>query len=234
MLSMKQVSTNYGNVPMLRDVSIEARQGKIICLLGSNGAGKSTTIKAILGFVCPVAGEVHFKGKQITGLKPDQIVKAGISVVPEGRGVFPQMTTYENLRVGAYHEKDAQKINQRLELVFKLFPRLSERLTQVAGTLSGGEQSMLAIARAMMSDPDLIILDEPSLGLAPILVEQFFERIREINEQGVTIVLSEQNAGKALEIAHYGYVLQKGRIVAQGERQQLLQEDIIQKAYLAC
>ena len=234
MLRMKQVSTTYGKVPMLREVSIEARKGKIVCLLGSNGAGKSTTIKTILGFVCPVEGEIYFKEKQITGLKPDQIVKTGVSVVPEGRGVFPRMTTYENLRVGAYHETDAQKINRRLEMVFTLFPRLAERLKQLAGTLSGGEQSMLAIARAMMSDPALILLDEPSLGLAPILVEQFFARIQEINQRGVTIVLSEQNAGKALEIAHYGYVLQKGQVVAQGKRQQLLKEDIIQKAYLAC
>ncbi len=217
---------------MLRDISLEVPQGGVICLLGPNGAGKSTVMKTVLGFVHPVKGQVFFEEKRIDTLKTDQIIRLGISVVPEGRGVFQKMTTYENLQVGAFLVTEREILNQRMEEIFSLFPVLRERSKQVAGTLSGGEQTMLTISRALMSAPRLVLLDEPSLGLAPILVEQFFDKIQEINGKGIAIFLVEQNAGKAISIASYGYVLQKGGVVAEGPRDSLLREEIIKKAYL--
>jgi branched-chain amino acid transport system ATP-binding protein len=232
MLRMEEVFTEYDGIPMLRGVSISVEKSKITCLLGPNGAGKSTIIKTILGFVRPTKGHILFKNRQIDQLKTNQIVNLGISIVPEGRGIFPKMTTYENLRIGIFHEKNTQTILQKMEEVFSIFPALKKRLRQVAGTLSGGEQTMVSIGRALMGNPYLILLDEPSLGLAPILVEQFFEKIVEINKRGITILISEQNAAKSLSIAHYGYVLQKGGVVAEGIQKVLMETDIIKKVYL--
>lgn len=232
MLKLKGVFTEYDGIPMLRDISLEVPQGRVICILGPNGAGKSTVMKTVLGFVHPVKGQVFFEEKRIDTLKTDEIIRLGISVVPEGRGIFQKMTTYENLQVGAFMTRDTETLNQRMEEIFGLFPVLRERSRQVAGTLSGGEQTMLTISRALMSAPRLMLLDEPSLGLAPILVEQFFEKIAEINSRGIAILLVEQNAGKAISIANYGYVLQKGTLVAEGQRDALLEEEVIKKAYL--
>jgi len=232
MLKVDRISTDYDGIPMLREVSLEVAEMKIVCLLGSNGAGKSTMMKTILGLVHPIAGSILFRGQRIDRLKTDEVIGRGISVVPEGRRVFPKMTVWENLRAGAYLEKDPKIVEGRMEKVFKLFPKLKERKKQLGGTLSGGEQGMLAIGRALMSDPALILLDEPSLGLAPILVEQFFEAICKINQEGITVFVVEQNAAKALSVASYGYVLQKGRLVTEGSKEKLLQEEIIQKAYL--
>jgi branched-chain amino acid transport system ATP-binding protein len=231
-LKLKGVFTEYDGIPMLRDISLEVPQGRVICILGPNGAGKSTVMKTVLGFVHPVKGQVFFEEKRIDTLKTDEIIRLGISVVPEGRGIFQKMTTYENLQVGAFMTRDTETLNERMAEIFGLFPVLRERSRQVAGTLSGGEQTMLTISRALMSAPRLMLLDEPSLGLAPILVEQFFEKIAEINSRGIAILLVEQNAGKAISIANYGYVLQKGTLVAEGQRDALLEEEVIKKAYL--
>ena len=217
---------------MLRNVNVQVETGKIVCLLGSNGAGKSTLIKAILGLAKIVSGTVTFDGEDITGNKTHKIVRKGISIVPEGKRIFPKMTTTENLRMGAYNEQHEDIIKERMERVFKLFPRLKERAQQVAGTMSGGEQSMLSIGRGLMSSPQLLIFDEPSLGLAPILVEQNFETIERINQEGTTIFLVEQNASLTLELASYGYALQKGKVIAEGTTEQLMQTEVIQSAYL--
>lgn len=217
---------------MLRKVSMEIEKGELVCLLGSNGAGKTTTMKTILRLVPLTEGSIFFEGKPIHPWKPHQVVGAGISVVPEGRRLFPKMTVLENLRLGAFSEKDEGEIQKRLETIYRLFPRLKERLNQVAGTFSGGEQGMVAIGRGMMGKPKILLLDEPSLGLSPILVEEFIKTIRKINEEGTTILLIEQNAKKALSIASKGYVLQKGEIVVKGNRDELFQSDVIQKAYL--
>lgn len=232
LLSLDDVTTVYGNIEMLRHVNIQVERGRIVCLLGSNGAGKSTLIKAVLGLVQIVNGSVTFDGEDITGEKTHRIVRKGISIVPEGKRIFPKMTTTENLRMGAYTEQDEGVIEERMERVFDLFPRLKERARQLAGTMSGGEQSMLSIGRGLMSSPQLMIFDEPSLGLAPILVEQNFEIIERINEQGTTVFLVEQNASLTLEIAAYGYVLQKGEVIAEGSTEQLMQTEVIQSAYL--
>ncbi len=232
MLKLDRVFTEYDGIPMLRDISLEIPQAKVTCLLGSNGAGKSTVMKTVLGFVRPAKGRVFFEERRIDTLKTDEIIRLGISVVPEGRGVFQKMTTYENLRVGAFLVREQETLNRRMEEIFGLFPVLRERLKQIAGTLSGGEQTMLTISRALMSAPRLMLLDEPSLGLAPILVEQFFNKIEEINSKGIAILLVEQNAGKAISIASYGYVLQKGGLVAEGPRDVLFEEEVIKKAYL--
>jgi len=232
LLSLDDVTTVYGNIEMLRRVNIQVERGKIVCLLGSNGAGKSTLIKAVLGLVQIVNGTVTFDSEDITGEKTHRIVRKGISIVPEGKRIFPKMTTTENLRMGAYTEQDEGVIEERMERVFDLFPRLKERARQLAGTMSGGEQSMLSIGRGLMSSPQLMIFDEPSLGLAPILVEQNFEIIERINEQGTTVFLVEQNASLTLEIAAYGYVLQKGEVIAEGSTEQLMQTEVIQSAYL--
>lgn len=232
MLRLDNVSTQYGGVPMLRQVSMNIEKGELVSLLGSNGAGKTTTLKTILRLVPLAGGEIFFEGNPIRNWKTHQAVDAGIRVVPEGRRLFPKMTVLENLRLGAFHEEDEREIQKRLGDMFQLFPRLKERLPQVAGTLSGGEQGMVAIGRGLMGNPKILLLDEPSLGLAPILVDEFFKAIRKVSEKGTTILLIEQNARKALAIATSGYVLQKGQIVAQGSRDELCRNDAIQKAYL--
>ena len=232
LLSLHDVSAAYGNVQVLDRVNVAVEKGKIVCLLGPNGAGKSSLIKAILGLVKVTRGAITFAGQEITGKKTHQIIQTGIAIVPEGKRIFPKMTTLENLRMGAFMVDDRSVIAERMERVFQLFPRLKERGHQIAGTMSGGEQSMLSIGRGLMSSPQLMIFDEPSLGLAPLLVEQNFETIRQINQAGTTVFLVEQNASLTLEIAAYGYVLQKGEVVAQGTAQELARSEVIQSAYL--
>ncbi len=232
MLRLEAISTQYGGVPVLRKMSMCIEQGELVCLLGSNGAGKTTTLKAILRLIPVKEGSIFFNGEPIHRWKTHQIIGAGIGVVPEGRRLFPKMTVLENLRIGAFAEVNEIEIRRRLETVFQLFPKLKERLQQLAGTLSGGEQGMAAIGRGMMGRPKILLLDEPSLGLSPILVDEFFKAIRKINEEGTTLLLIEQNARKALSIATKGYVLQKGEIVVQGRRDQLYESDLIKKAYL--
>ena len=232
MLEVRGVSTRYGQIPMLRNVSITLGEGKIACLLGPNGAGKTTLIRTILGLVRPVTGSILFRGERIDGLTTDQIVKRGIGVVPEGRRIFPKMTAEENLRMGAFAEWGTSEVAGRLEQIFDRFPRLRERRRQIAATMSGGEQAMLAIGRALMGRPKLLLLDEPSLGLSPLLVEQIFEMIQAINRQGTTVFLVEQNARKTLALAHHGYLLQKGEIVGAGTAAELGESDIVRHAYL--
>lgn len=232
LLNIDNITTVYGKNEMLRNVSLEVSKGTVTCLLGSNGAGKSTLIKAILGLVKITKGKIFFDGNDITGLPTHKVVGAGISIVPEGKRIFPKMTVRENLRMGAYLEKDNIKIEKRMMEVFDLYPRLKERINQVAGTLSGGEQSMLSIGRGLMSDPKLMIFDEPSLGLAPILVEQNFDTIKEINSKGTTVFLVEQNVHLTLEYASRGYVLQQGEVVAAGSVDELKNSEIIRTAYL--
>jgi branched-chain amino acid transport system ATP-binding protein len=218
---------------MLRQVSVELREGEIACLLGPNGAGKTTLIRTILGIVRPVAGAILFRGERIDGVKTNRIVGRGIGVVPEGRRVFPRMTVEENLRMGAFAEWGTREVAGRMAEIFQTFPRLEERRRQPAGTLSGGEQAMLAIGRALMGRPRLLLLDEPSLGLSPLLVEQIFELIGGINRQGTTVFLVEQNARKSLALAHRGYVIQKGEIVAAGTARELRDSDVVRHAYLS-
>lgn len=232
LLQLDNITTVYGKNEMLRNVSLDVTQGSVTCLLGSNGAGKSTLIKAILGLVKITKGKIIFDGNDITNISTHKAVGLGISIVPEGKRIFPKMTVRENLRMGSYMEKDNTKIEQRMEEVFILYPRLKERIKQVAGTLSGGEQSMLSIGRGLMSDPKLLIFDEPSLGLAPILVEQNFDTIKEINSKGTTIFLVEQNVHLTLEYSSRGYILQQGEVVASGSSEELKQSEIIQTAYL--
>ena len=232
MLRLENVSTQYSGVPMLRKVSMDIEKGELVCLLGSNGAGKTTTLKAVLRLIPIIEGFILFDGEPIHQWRTHQIIDAGISVVPEGRRLFPKMTVLENLRLGAFSEEDEGEIGNRLESVFLLFPHLKGRLHQLAGTLSGGEQGMVAIGRGMMGKPKILLLDEPSLGLAPVLVEEFFKTIKRINDEGTTILLIEQNAKKALQIASKGYVLQKGEIVVKGRQKDLYENDVIKKAYL--
>jgi branched-chain amino acid transport system ATP-binding protein len=232
LLTIENLTTVYGRNEMLRKVNVKVEPGKIVCLLGSNGAGKSTLIKAVLGLVKVTGGTITFNGKNITGLPTHKIIELGISIVPEGKRIFPKMTVVENLQMGAFFEKDKAVIAERMEKVYDLFPRLKERVKQLAGTMSGGEQSMLSIGRGLMSSPKLMIFDEPSLGLAPILVEQNFETIVKINAQGTTVFLVEQNANLTLEIAHYGYVLQKGEVIEEGTTAELMETDVIKSAYM--
>jgi branched-chain amino acid transport system ATP-binding protein len=232
LLSLDTITTVYGRNEMLRNVNLNVEKGKITCLLGSNGAGKSTLIKAILGLVKVTKGKITFNGENITGLKTHKIIEKGISIVPEGKRIFPKMTVRENLRMGAYFEASNEVIEERMEEVFILYPRMKERIKQVAGTLSGGEQSMLSIGRGLMSKPKMLIFDEPSLGLAPILVEQNFETIQKINQGGTTVFLVEQNANLTLEVSHYGYVLQSGQVIEEGSAENLLGSDAIKSAYL--
>jgi branched-chain amino acid transport system ATP-binding protein len=233
-LTLTDVVTHYGPIQVLKSVNLEVRPGEIVCLLGGNASGKSTTMKTILGVVKPTAGRVEFEGRRIDGLPTEIIVRRGISLVPEARRIFGRMTVWENLRMGAFSREGAPpaELEADFERVYALFPRLKERVRQPGGTLSGGEQQMLAIGRALMARPKLLLMDEPSMGLAPALVDQVFDIIQAINDQGTTILVVEQNAAVALSIAHRGYVLQSGRIVIHAPAQSLLQADHIRRAYL--
>lgn len=232
MLEFRDVNVHYGAIHALKGVSFGVEEGKIVTLVGANGAGKSTTLRAISGLLAPSKGEVLFQGQSIGGKRTDHIVSLGISQAPEGRGIFANMTVEENLELGAFLRKDKDGIKADMEHVFELFPRVKERLWQNAGTLSGGEQQMVAIGRALMSRPKLLLLDEPSLGLAPQIIEKIFEIIVKVNQQGTTILLVEQNALLALEVAHYGLVLETGKVVMQGPSRELLNSEEIRKAYL--
>jgi len=232
MLVIDSIVTHYGPVEALKGISLEVREGEIVTLIGANGAGKSTTLRTISGLVRPTSGSIKYEGRELTALPPERIVAMGIAHVPEGRRVFPMMTVLENLELGAFTRKDAAGVRQDMEFVFSLFPRLAERRKQLAGTMSGGEQQMLAIARALMARPRLLLLDEPSMGLAPRIVESIFEVIQDINRQGTTVLLVEQNAHLALSIAHRGYVLETGRIVLSGTARSLLENEAVRRAYL--
>ncbi len=232
MLRLRDVDTAYGRIRVLRRVSLEVAEGEIVCLLGGNASGKSTTMKTILGVVRPTAGTVEFDGKVINDVRTAQRIERGLAIVPENRRVFPRMTVRENLEMGAFLRRERLGIEADLERVLGLFPRLRERLGQRGGTLSGGEQQMLAMARALMARPRLLLMDEPSMGLSPRLVQQNFELIQEINRSGVTIFVVEQNAAMALAIAHRGYVLRTGEIVMSGSAPELLRSQGIRQAYL--
>ena len=231
-LEMRGVDTHYGVIQMLREVNIKILSGEIVCLLGGNASGKTTTLKTILGMVVPTSGEVYLAGTKISGLPTTEIVELGISMVPENRRLFKRMTVRENLEMGAFLRSDKQQIEEDMEEIFTLFPRVKERLKQRAGTLSGGEQQMVAVGRALMSQPKVLLMDEPSMGLAPILVEQSFEIIQQINEQGTTVFVVEQNANMALSIADRGYVLQIGQIVLDDTAENLRNNEMMRQAYL--
>jgi branched-chain amino acid transport system ATP-binding protein len=232
LLELEKVDVHYGAIHALRGVSFKVTRGEIVTLIGANGAGKTTTLRAVSGMLRPSGGHIQYENVPIGGLKPHRLVARGLCHAPEGRGIFPNLTVLENLRLGAFLRRDADGIAQDLERGFKLFPILRERATQMAGTLSGGEQQMLAIARALMARPRLLLLDEPSLGLAPTVVETIFNIIQEINKQGVTILLVEQNAHLALGIAQHGYVLETGTVVQSGTGTELLRSPEVRKAYL--
>jgi len=233
MLEIRNLTASYGAISALHGISLSVPAGGIVTLIGANGAGKSTTLRAISGLVKPRGGEILYDGHNIAGLPPHEIVKRGLSHVPEGRMIFANLTVRENLAMGAYLQRDKKVVASEMELVFQTFPRLKEREKQVAGTLSGGEQQMLAIGRALMSKPRYLMLDEPSLGIAPILVKTIFSKISEINQQlGITILLVEQNANLALEISDYGYVLETGRIILQDESANLRANSLVREAYL--
>ena len=232
MLEVQDIHTYYGNIHALKGISLTVEEGEIVTLIGANGAGKTTTLRTISGLLEPRQGKVFLEDEDLSDYKAHEIVYKGVAMVPEGRGVFAKLTVAENLDMGAYHRKDSDGIEKDLEHVFKLFPRMEERRRQVAGTLSGGEQQMLATARALMARPRLLLMDEPSMGLAPVLVEDVFDRIVEINAEGTTVLLVEQNAHMALQIAHRGYVLQTGEIVLSDTAEGLRQNSMVQKAYL--
>ena len=231
MLSVENVYAGYDKADVLEDVSLAVASGSITCILGSNGSGKSTLIRAILGLTAPRRGRVVFDGADLAGVPTHRIIARGIACIPEGRKVFPKLSVVENLRLGAYQEADAEKIAARLAQVFGIFPRLAERAAQIAGTMSGGEQAMLSIGRGMMGEPRLLLIDEPSLGLSPRLVKENFQVIRRINELGITVLLVEQNVHQTLAIAHHGYVLSQGRVVACGTAQQLAENTEVRAAY---
>jgi branched-chain amino acid transport system ATP-binding protein len=231
-LELKDVHTYYGHIHALQGISLEVHEGEIVTLLGSNGAGKTTTLKTIHGLLHPREGSIEFDGAEVSRVPAHELVRRGIGQSPEGRRIFSRMTVLENLQMGAFSRRERATIDRDYARVFELFPRLQERRTQAAGTLSGGEQQMLAIGRALMARPKLLLLDEPSMGLAPILVEQIFAIIRDINKQGTTILLVEQNALMALGVADRGYVLQTGRIVRSGQASALLEDEEVRKAYL--
>jgi branched-chain amino acid transport system ATP-binding protein len=231
-LELRNVSTHYGLVAVLRDVDMEIYSGEMVCLLGGNASGKTTTLKTILGYVTPSEGQVMLDGEVVSGLSTTEVVKRGVSMVPENRRLFPDMTVDENLQLGAYLRKDRRGIEEVRGIVFETFPRIRERLKQKAGTLSGGEQQMVAMGRALMADPKVLLMDEPSMGLAPILVEQVFGIIKKIRELGKTVFVVEQNANMALSIADRGYVLQTGQVVLAGTAESLLNNPLMREAYL--
>jgi len=231
-LEVEGLHVFYGAIHAIKGISFKVEQGQIVTLIGANGAGKTTTLSTIAGLVKPKRGRIVFNGKDIQNLPPHQINRMGVCLVPEGRRIFPNLTVMENLMMGAFNRKDKDGIKQDLEWIFTLFPRLAERKNQLGGTLSGGEQQMLAISRALMSRPKVLMMDEPSLGLAPILVEEVFEIIKKLNSEGMTILLVEPNAVGALNISHYGYVLETGNIVLEGPAKELLKNEQVKKAYL--
>ncbi|MEK4484260.1 ABC transporter ATP-binding protein [Psychrobacillus sp. FSL H8-0484] len=231
MLKVTGIETFYGKIQALKRVSLEVEQGQVVTLLGANGAGKTTTMKTISGLLKPKHGTVEFLGENITGLRPDQLLRKGIALVPEGRAILSSMTVMENLEMGAYHRND-KEIKRDIEEVMSQFPILKERKEQLGGTLSGGQQQMLAIARALLSKPKLLLLDEPSMGLAPLIVADIFKMIREIKENGTTVLLVEQNAKQALKVADYGYVMETGKVIINGEAKSLLEDSRIVEAYL--
>lgn len=232
MLELRGVDTYYGNIQALRDISLHVDDGEIVTLIGANGAGKSTTLMTICGILRPRRGEIFWNGRPIHELAPHEVVMLGISQVPEGRLIFPDMSVQENLDLGAFLRRDVQGVRQDMDYVFELFPILAERRRQAGGTLSGGEQQMLAISRALMARPSLLLLDEPSLGLAPIIIQQIFAIIHKVNANGTTVFLVEQNANQALRIAHRGYVMENGRISMEGRAEDLLQSPEVRSAYL--
>jgi branched-chain amino acid transport system ATP-binding protein len=232
LLEVKDVHTFYGNIEALKGISLEVEEGECVTLIGSNGAGKSTTLRSVSGLTPPRQGSIRFKDREITETPPQEIVSMGVSQSPEGRHVFPRMSVRENLMLGAYLRKDADEIESDIERVYSLFPRLKERERQKGGTMSGGEQQMLAIGRALMARPELLLLDEPSMGIAPILVERIYETIAEINRQGTTILLVEQNANFALEVSTRGYVLETGKVTVTDKSSALRENPEVQRAYL--
>ena len=232
LLEIKNLSVFYDAVQALRGVNLQVSQGSVVCLIGANGAGKSTVLRAVSGLKKPTLGDIYFNGESIIRLRPEQIVRWGIVQSPEGRGIFPNLSIEENLDLGAYVRQDYSEIKKDLENMYELFPRLKERVKQLAGTLSGGEQQMLAMSRALMARPQLLLLDEPSLGLAPQMIELIFETIAKINRDGMTILLVEQNAQLALEASHYAYVLETGSLLLEGEASKVLSDPRVQEAYL--
>ena len=232
LLELKEIHSYYGNIHALKGVSLTVEGGEIVTLIGANGAGKTTTLRSVSGLLHPKSGKVLFNGKDVTHLEAHLVHKEGIGMVPEGRGIFPRLTVLENLEMGAYLVKDKAEIQRGVDRAFSLFPRLKERAAQKGGTLSGGEQQMLATARGLMSNPKILLMDEPSMGLAPVLVDQIFDVIKELNSKGTTILLVEQNALMALSIAHRAYVLQTGTIVLSGTAKEVSQDESVRKAYL--
>jgi branched-chain amino acid transport system ATP-binding protein len=232
MLELKDIHTYYGNIQALKGVSLSIEKGEILCLIGANGAGKSTTLMSISGVTPPREGVIRFKGEDITRLTTEKVVSMGITQVPEGRMIFPQLSVKENLMMGAYLRRDKREVARDVDRVYSLFPVLRERIGQMGGTLSGGEQQMLAIGRALMARPSLLLLDEPSLGLAPLVVENIFEIIQQINRDGTTVLLVEQNAQMALQISHRGYVLETGKVTLHGSARDLLDDPKVRSAYL--
>ena len=233
MLEVKNLHVYYGQIHAIKGVSFTVSEGEIVTLIGSNGAGKTTILKTISRILDQQEGDIYFIGESISKMEPHKVVHNGISHVPEGRRVFPALTVLENLQMGAYHRKDKDEIEKDLKNVFVRFPRLKERMNQSAGTLSGGEQQMLAMGRALMSRPKILLLDEPSMGLAPILVDEIFSIIEDINKAGTTILLVEQNANRALHVSHKGYVLETGKIIAEGNAKDLLNDEKVKEAYLS-
>jgi len=232
LLQLQQLQVSYGGIRAVKGIDLEVGAGELVCLIGANGAGKTTTLKAITGLVRPAGGRIVYDGEELSGRRVHEIARRGLAMVPEGRGVFAQLTIQENLSMGAYARSDRAAVQSDVDRVFQLFPRLKERRSQTAGTLSGGEQQMLAMARALMSRPKLLLLDEPSMGLAPLMVERIFEVVRTIAAEGVTLLLVEQNARLALEVSHRGYVLDGGVVTIAGESRALLVDPRVREAYL--
>jgi len=232
MLKIKGLQVNYGGIQAVKGVDMEVRQGELVTLIGANGAGKTTTMKAITGLKAYSAGDIEYEGKSIKGIPSHELLKRGLAMVPEGRGIFARMSIVENMQMGAYLRNDNEQIKKDVDRMFGFFPRLKERATQLAGTLSGGEQQMLAMSRAILSKPKLLLLDEPSMGLSPIMVEKIFEVVREISKEGITVLLVEQNARLALQAADRGYVMDSGTVTMEGDAKQMLDDPKVRAAYL--